>query len=226
MIKRHALIPLAALLLFPCWPSAARGEAVTSGRAAEESVSAPPTLEAPAPADWTHEHHLAAMVGLAQWLLLRGGNVALEYRLGRLALEVSHGQGLDLNQAGGVFLTADERRSDVRLRVPWTTGFGVGYRITENLHALVEFKAHHYEVTGLDPAVNARYTTFSIGPGVFYTIHLYQGLFLEPNIRYWPNVASTLDGGRVAIRQPDGTVYDHRAHDFGFFANMNLGYLF
>jgi len=226
MITRHALIPIAALLLSLWLPSTARGEAVASGGAAEQSVSALPKREEAAASDWTREHHLAAMVGLAQWVLLRGGNVALEYRLGRLALEVSHGQGLDLNQAGGAFLTDDERRSELRLRVPWTTGFGVGYRITENLHALVEFKAHHFQVTGLDPAVKASYTTFSVGPGIFYTIHLYQGLFLEPNIRYWPNVGSTLDGGHVAIRQLDGTIHDHHAHDFGFFANLNLGYLF
>jgi hypothetical protein len=158
--------------------------------------------------------------------LLRGGNVALEYKVGRFAFEVSHGQGLDLNEAGGIFLTSAERDAGAEVRVPWTTGFGVGYRIIENLHVLIEFKAHHYEVSARDPAATASYTTFSIGPGVFYSIYIYKGLFLEPNVRFWPNVASTLPGNKVALRQPDGTTYEHQAHDFGLFANMNLGYSF
>ncbi|HEY8923703.1 MAG TPA: hypothetical protein VIU64_04930, partial [Polyangia bacterium] len=185
-----------------------------------------PALSESASADHRYPSGFSVMAGLVQWTLLRGGNLALEYKIGHLALEVSHGQGLDLNQAGGFGLSSAERDAGVHIHVPWTTGFGVGYRITPNLHALVEVKAHHYEVSGLDPAAQATYTTFSVGPGIFYSIHLYRGLFLQPNIRYWPNVGSTLKGNTVAIRQPDGTIYAHKAHDFGLFANMNLGYTF
>ncbi|HVZ72929.1 MAG TPA: hypothetical protein VHJ20_11185 [Polyangia bacterium] len=193
---------------------------------AAAQTPAEPTLAAAPTVPWTEGHQLSVMMGLTQWTLFRGGNVAAEYKWKRLALEVSHGQGLDLNQVGGFALTSAERDAGVKIRVPWTTGFGVGFRFTQNLHALVEFKAHHYEVTGLDPRVEVKYTTFSIGPGLFYTIPIWRGLFLQPNIRYWPNVGSTLSGNQVAIRQPDGTVYEHRAHDFGLFANMNLGYAF
>jgi hypothetical protein len=170
--------------------------------------------------------HFSVMAGLTQWTLLRGGNVALEYEVGRFAFEVSHGQGLDLNQVPGLALTSAERDAGARVYVPWTTGFGVGVRITENFHALVEFKAHRYEVTGRDRNAEVDYTTFSIGPSVFYSFYLYKGLFVQPNIRFWPNVASTLSGNHASIRQPDGTTYDHKAHDFGLFANVNLGWSF
>jgi hypothetical protein len=168
----------------------------------------------------------SVMAGLTQWLLFRGGNLALELKVGRLVFEASHGQGLDLNQLPGLALTAAERGAGAHVLVPWTTGFGVGFRVTENFHLLVEAKAHHYEVTGRDRNSEVDYTTFSVGPGAFYSIYLYEGLFLEPTVRWWPNVASTLSGNHAVIRQSDGTTYDHAAHDFGLFANVSLGYTF
>ena len=168
----------------------------------------------------------SVMAGLSQWLLFRGGNLALEYKIGRFAFEVSHGQGLDLNQLGGFALSSAERRDETRLRVPWTTGFGLGYRLTENLHLLLELKAHRYEVRANEGASEVKYTTFSIGPGAFYSIYLSKHLFLEPNLRFWPNLGSTLDDNRVMLQRCDGTSYEHQAHDFGFFGNVNLGYSF
>jgi hypothetical protein len=221
MFLRKSIVANATFALSALWAAGARASGPDPASPDAPAVSPPAT-----PRHGDLENKFSAMAGLAQWTLLRGGNVALEYKVGRFAFEVSHGQGLDLNEAGGLFLTSAERDAGAQVRVPWTTGFGVGYRITENLHALVEFKAHHYEVSSRDSAASASYTTFSIGPGVFYSFYLYKGLFLEPNIRFWPNVASTLSGNTVALRQPDGTTYDHHAHDFGLFANMNLGYTF
>jgi len=192
-------------------------------------ADAPPASAAPAAAA-THktglEQKFSVMAGLSQWLLLRGGNLALEFKTGHFVFEASHGQGLDLNQFGGIALNADERHNKTRVRVPWTTGFGVGYRIIENLHLLVEFKAHHYQVRAEEGATEVSYTTFSIGPGVFYSIYLTKGLFLQPNLRFWPNVASTLENNRTLLSRCDGTSYEHEAHDFSFFGNINLGYSF
>jgi hypothetical protein len=72
----------------------------------------------------------SVMAGLTQWVLFRGGNIAGELKIGRFAFEVSHGQGLDLNQVPGVGLTSAERAAGAHVFVPWTTGFGVGVRIT------------------------------------------------------------------------------------------------
>ena len=203
---------------------------LTSTLAAPALADAPTQMEAAtkAKAEPSHglERKFSVMAGLSQWLLFRGGNLALEYKTGRFALEISHGQGLDLNQVGGFALSSAERDAGTRVRVPWTTGFGVGYRITENFHLLLEFKAHHYEVRASEGADAVNYTTFSIGPGAFYSIYLTPRLFLQPNLRFWPNVASTLDHDRVLLERCDGTSYEHRAHDFGFFGNVNLGYSF
>jgi hypothetical protein len=168
----------------------------------------------------------SVMAGLTQWVVFQGGNVAVEYKIGRLAFEYSHGQGLDLNQVPGVGLTSAERDAGAHVRVPWTTGFGVGFRVTDHLDVLVEGKAHRFEVTSRDRNAEIAYTTFSVGPSVFYSIHLYKGLFLQPNVRFWPNVASTLSGDHALLRQPDGSVYDHEAHAFGLFANANIGWTF
>jgi hypothetical protein len=202
-------------------------------------ADAPPDVSTPAPSDLQvrRDPHpssnssglgteLSVMAGLTQWVVFRGGNIAAELKIGRLAFELSHGQGLDLNQIPGLGLSSAERNAGVHILVPWTTGGGVGVRITRNLHILLEVKAHHYVVTGADPNQQVKYTTFSVGPGVFYTFHIYKGLFLEPNVRYWPNVASTLKNNQVDIAQPDGSTYTHQAHDFGLFANMNVGWTF
>src|SRR5262249_20753367 len=101
------------------------------------------------------EPRFSAMMGLTQWILFRGGNVAFEYDTGRLAVEVSHGQGLDFDQIGGFAKSAEERRAGAHVRVPWTTGFGAGVRILPDLVVLLEFKAHHYEVRGMDPRATA-----------------------------------------------------------------------
>jgi len=199
------------------------------------AASTKPTLaDVPAPPPPPHvtapnlglSQQFSVMAGLSQWLLFRGGNLALEYKTGRFAFEVSHGQGLDLNQVGGFALSSAERDAGTLVRVPWTTGFGVGYRITENLHLLLEVKAHHYEVRAAGGANAVNYTTFSIGPGAFYSIYLTKHLFLEPNLRFWPNVGSTLSDNRTTLTRCDGSSYEHQAHDFGFFGNVNLGYSF
>jgi hypothetical protein len=206
--------------------------AAAFAQASDQAVAAPSPAPTTSPTPLPAEPHrglerkFSVMAGLTQWLLLRGGNLAVEFKTGRLALEASHGQGLDLNQLGGIALSSAERDMGTRVRVPWTTGFGVGYRVTEHFHLLVEFKAHHYEVRAEEGADTVNYTTFSIGPGAFYAIYLTKGLFLQPNVRFWPNVASTLDDNRVMLQRCDGTSYEHQAHDFGFFGNVNLGYSF
>jgi hypothetical protein len=217
--RRHveiaAILFTAVHLIAPC--AAHAQERPTTSAEERPAASAPYDAWRP---------QFSVMAGLTQWVLFRGGNVAVEYTVGRLAFEYSHGQGLDLNQVPGLALTSAERDAGAHVRVPWTTGFGVGFRVTEHARVLVEGKAHRFEVTSRDRNEEVAYTGFSIGPSVFYSIHLYKGLVLEPNVRFWPNVASTLPGGHALLRQPDGSVYDHEAHSFGLFANANLGWTF
>jgi hypothetical protein len=166
------------------------------------------------------------MAGLLQWVAFGGGNVAGQLKIGRAAFEYSHGQALDYDRLGGFAKSPAERRSGISLFSPWTTGGGVGFQITPSLHALVELKAHRYEVTGLTAHESIRYTTFSIGPGVFYDLYLYKGLFMQPGLRFWPTIASTLDESKTSIKRPDGMTVQHESHSLGLFANVSLGWTF
>lgn len=166
---------------------------------------------------------LGVNAGLLQ-LALGGFNVAAEVRYRRLWLEYSHGQSLTLNNAGGVGMTATERRQDLHLYVPYTTGFGVGFTLMDELWVGVEFKTHRYEVNAPNGPI-ARYQTYSVGPVVGYKFFVYRGLHVNAYVRYWPNVATSLDGDKIALAGAGGTV-THDAHSFDLFANASIGYAF
>jgi hypothetical protein len=161
--------------------------------------------------------------GLLQ-LALGGFNVAGEVRYRRLWLEYSHGMDLTLNDLGGFSLSRAERTQNVHVFVPYTTGFGVGVTLVDELWLGVEFKTHRYEVNAPGGPV-AHYQTYSIGPVLGYKAFIWKGLFANGYARYWPNVASTLSDDKIALAGNAGSV-THNAHDFGVFANVSLGYAF
>ena len=69
----------------------------------------------------------------------------------------------------------------------------------------------HFELEGGDGSYRLRYTTFTIGPGVFHDIHLWKGLFIQPSVRWWPTVHSTMSAG-AALRRADGTQVQSTSH--------------
>src|SRR5688572_13622797 len=133
-------------------------------RAQDAPPESPPRPKAP------YAFRPSAMVGLNQWVLFGGGNVAAQVKVGRVVLEYSHGQALDLGRVAAITLTEPERDAGVNVAMPWTTGGGAGFEITPRLHVLVEVKAHRYEVTGANANESLKYTSFTVGPGVFYDI--------------------------------------------------------
>ncbi len=166
-------------------------------------------------------------LGLGQWAL-GGGNVAVQGRIGRLALEYSHGQGVHLSELT-LLMNASEKAVGADVCEPWTTGFGVGVIVAENrwmnLRILVEGKANHYNVRGGDRNTELDYTTFTVGPGVFYEVRIWRGLFLQPSLRWWPTVASTFKSGST-LRTAEGTSVTMERHESGVFPNINLGWEF
>ena len=161
--------------------------------------------------------------GLLQ-LALGGFNIAGEVRYRRLWLEYSHGVDLTLNDFGGISLSQAERNQNVHVFVPYTTGFGVGVTLVDELWLGLEFKTHRYEVNAPNGPV-ASYQTYSIGPVLGYKAFIWKGLYANGYARYWPNVASTLTDDKITLEGSSGTV-THSAHDFGVFANVSLGYAF
>jgi len=161
--------------------------------------------------------------GLLQ-LALGGFNVAGEVRYRRLWLEYSHGMELTLNDLRGYGLSHAERTQNVHVFVPYTTGFGVGVTLVDELWLGVEFKTHRYEVNAPGGPV-ANYQTYSVGPVLGYKAFIWKGLYANGYARYWPNVASTLPGDKIVLAGSAGSV-THAAHDFGVFANVSIGYAF
>ena len=166
---------------------------------------------------------LGVNFGLLQ-LALGGFNVAGEVRYRRLWLEYSHGMDLKLNDLGGFSLSSEERRDHVHVVVTFTTGFGAGFTLVDELWLGVEFKTHRYEVNALG-GPSASYQTYSVGPVLGYKAFIWKGLYGNAYARYWPNVASSLPGNKIALEGSNGTV-THGAHDFGVFANLSIGYAF
>jgi len=176
---------------------------------------------------WAASDAKTAQVGMNFGLLqlaLGGFNVAAELRYRRFWFEYSHGMELKLNNLDGFSMSQTERDQNLRVFVPYTTGFGVGVTIVDELWLGVEFKTHRYEVNAPGGPVSS-YQTYSIGPVLGYKAFIYKGLYTDLYLRYWPNVASSLEDNKIALQGSDGTVI-HNAHDFGVFANVSIGYAF
>lgn len=184
--------------------------------------SDPSTAAAEHSTAWFDGGRLTVKAGLSQPVLLNGANVAVTYKTDRLTFEYSHGMWLDYDRVGR---TDVERDQNLDLYSPWTTGFGVGYRLPWRFDLRVEVKAHRYRVTPPGDAA-FRYTTVSIGPALNYHQPLYKGLGLDATLRFWPNVASTLNNDRHVFTGSDGNRHIHEAHDLGVFPNVSVGYTF
>ncbi|PJZ31218.1 hypothetical protein [Leptospira kmetyi] len=83
--------------------------------------------------------------GLSQ-PLLGGWNVAGTYYGKKFLFEYSHGTDLHFDRMGGAGLSEAERKQDLKVHVPYTTGFGIGYLFTPNFDLRLEFKEHFYRV--------------------------------------------------------------------------------
>jgi hypothetical protein len=166
---------------------------------------------------------VAVNFGVSQ-ILSGGFNVAGEVRYRRLWLEYSHGIDLTLNNLGGAALSSTEQRQGVHIFLPYTTGFGVGATLLDEMWLGVEFKTHRYEVNAPGGAT-VGYQTYTVGPVLGYKFFAWRGLHANLYLRYWPTVATSLDEGRVELQGKNGTV-THDAHALDFFANVSLGYAF
>lgn len=167
---------------------------------------------------------IAFHAGLLQPVLLRGFNAAADVRIGRLVLSYSHGEGLDLTGVGGV-LPDEQRELGVRVREPWTTGFGVGATLVDELYVMADFKVHRIEVdTGLDVR---GYSTVTLGGEIGYRLFVWEGLYVSPVVRYWPNIWTSAPGGFELTTEAGTFQHDPLPQGFGgLFANVLVGWAF
>jgi len=228
--RLHCLLLLAYLIILPpmyfgsdLTSPAPDALSATAADASAAAASEPPIR--PASSNPGRGNAFSVMAGCNQ-LFLGGVNLAVQYTTKDFAFEYSHGAHLLLNRLDSIDLNPDEKRAGLKVNVPWTTGFGIGYRLTEALHVSVEFKAHRFDETDPNGGARVSYTTISIGPGIFYDWHFWRGAFIQPALRWWPTVYSTLPGNEHTFVQANGSTVTVRSHDWGVFPNVSVGWTF
>jgi len=146
-----------------------------------------------------YSNRFSLLGGLIQPLLLKGGNVEVNYFSKRISFDYSHGF---LLQVPASKTYADQ---GICSFLPFSTGFGIGYRFLPFLDLRVEPKLHSWEVyyaneNRRDVTPIASYKTFTIGLGLYYRYMPFknsksmflQGLTTSTSVRWWPNIGSTL----------------------------------
>ena len=171
----------------------------------------------------TLENRASLVFGTNQ-LLLNGFNVEGNLFWKRLAFDYSHGMSLNLdnNQLSGI-----TREHGLAVHLPWTTGFGLGYRISNEFNIRLEPKWHRFEIYHEGDAQTTEnlvgaYTTFTLGFGAYYTwlpfkdkANFLKGITVVPSLRWWPKIVDS---------QTESLIYDNKntgrreAHDV-----MNIG---
>lgn len=192
--------------------------------------------------DWKQDRKAALLFGLTQPLVVSGFNVEGNYIHNRFIVDYSHGVSLDFS---GGLLPDYLLEQGVVVQMPFSTGFGIGYRFTEWLNLRVEPKWHrfeyYYEGDALTVAnrIAADGANYSLGLGVYgffqpfkKKVDARRGITLAPSIRFWPTLSSAFDG--------DGFSYQNRntgqmeqlqslASGIGFsplIVNVSIGYTF
>ncbi|MEA5461105.1 hypothetical protein VB796_18730 [Arcicella sp. LKC2W] len=148
-----------------------------------------------------YSYKLSIVAGLIQPIALKGGNIEVNYTTNRMIFDYSHGFNLNPPSASG----GEYKSQNVDLYLPFSTGFGIGYRFTSNLDVRFEPKLHSWEVYYKDEPQNINnrikdYKTFTLGAGVYYRYFpfrnsqkkILQGITTATSLRYWPNVGSSL----------------------------------
>ena len=179
------------------------------------------------------------LFGLNQVLLIDGFNIEGNLFYGRLAFDYSHGVSLDFTND---LLTGDVADQGLAIHLPYSTGFGVGYRFTEWFNLRLEPKWHKFEVfydgdVQNDANLIDSYTTFSLGIGAYIDWRPFknsrgglQGLMISPSVRYWPRLSSSLNDDRFSYdNRITGRRETHEAMEIGLsntplIINVSVGY--
>jgi hypothetical protein len=186
-----------------------------------------------------YSNRFSILAGLIQPLALGGGNLEVNYTTKRMIFDYSHGFNLNPPSVG------DYKAQNVTLKLPITTGFGIGYRINSFLDIRFEPKLHSFEVYYKDEEKTDAnrikdYKTFTLGVGLYYRYFPFrnsdnkflQGITTSASIRWWQNVGSTLSNDEFSYQnQLTGKKETLKAANIGFgntplVMNIAVGYTF
>ena len=158
----------------------------------------------------TPKYEIALMGGTLQPFVLSGGNIQLDFSTRKMAFDYSHGFSLDMNSETNA-IVGDAKEQGLAIHLPYSTGLGIGYRLNKYFDIRFEPKLHKFEVyyDGTDRKVAenkiADYQTVTLGLGAYFRWRPFEkqdnflkGIITSTSIRYWQNVASTLDGGEIS----------------------------
>lgn len=152
--------------------------------------------------DFAFSNRFGIVFGLVQPIVARGFNVEATYYTKRMSFDYSHGMGLHIPTIG------DAKNQKLAYYLPYSTGFGIGYRFTEAFNVRFEPKAHQFNVYYADDARSntiIKYTTYTLGLGAYYRYMPFKnmdnwlkGITLAASVRYWLNVASSLKSNQFS----------------------------
>ena len=156
------------------------------------------------------KYELAFLVGTIQPFLLDGGNVEVDFYTPKLVFNYSHGFSLDITGENNTTV-GDIEDQGLAIHFPYSTGFGVGYRLYKYVDVRLESKFHRFEVyyDGTDRTVVenqvVEYTTATLGVGTYFRwkpfekkANILKGIFTSTSIRFWPKIYSSLDDGEIS----------------------------
>lgn len=187
------------------------------------------------------EPRFNVLFGLSQPLVANGFNFEVDVFYKRLAFDFSHGVSLDFSGKG---VTGDVAKQKLAVHIPYTTGFGIGYRFTNAFSLRIEPKWHQFELyydgEAQTPADRiTRYNTFSLGVGAYYCwlpflakTNALKGIMISPSVRYWPTVSSTLSDDKITYaNKMTGVQQTHERMQPGIantplVINVSVGYSF
>jgi len=185
------------------------------------------------------ENQANLVFGLSQ-ISLGGFNIEGNLFYKRFTFDYSHGA--SLNFVNETLEEGNDKSQQLAIHMPWTTGFGVGYRFNNWLNLRVEPKMHKYELYHNQDRQNSAnligdYTTFTLGLGLYANLkpfknqtNFLKGFMIAPSARWWPNISSSLASDQLVYNNKlTGAVETHNARNVGianspFLVNLSVGY--
>lgn len=193
--------------------------------------------------DNTNEYNtkLSILAGLIQPMVLKGGNIEATYFTKRLTFDYSHGFLLNI---GGPTTTGDAKEQKLKYHLPFSTGFGIGYRFTPNFDVRAEYKTHSWQVYYEGENQNSEnritaYKTYTVGIGAYYVYMPFKkkdnwlrGITISNSVRWWPNVGSSLTDNKFSyynkLTEKNEVLNASNIGITGtqFLVNVSIGYTF
>jgi hypothetical protein len=181
------------------------------------------------------------LLGLNQPIVLQGFNVEANYWTKKFVIDYSHGFGLKFRDN---LVTQEARDQHLAFNITHTLGLGFGYRFTDGFNLRIEPKVHIWEMYYDDNFRSSSgriktYNTYTLGLGAYYrwlpfakSEGALRGLTIAPSVRWWPNVATSLDNGEYNYYNDRTSRNEvHKANNIGvantaWFANVSVGWTF